>query len=86
MAPSQQECPRVENEDLLHKLGYRYPEFNGIKGFKYYTSKQFKTRLDKAGMKQSMSRVGHCIDNGPMEGFWSILKCEMHYLGNFKDY
>jgi transposase InsO family protein len=21
-------------------------------------------------MKQSMSRVAHCIDNGPMEGFW----------------
>ncbi len=25
-------------------------------------------------MKQSMSRVAHCIDNGPMEGFWGILK------------
>jgi len=33
-----------------------------------------------------MSRVGRCIDNGPMEGFWGILKCEMFYLGNFKDY
>lgn len=51
-----------------------------------YTNKQFKTRLDKAGMIQSMSRVGRCIDNGPMEGFWGILKCEMYYLGNFKDY
>ena len=25
-------------------------------------------------MPQSMSRVAHCIDNGPMEGFWGILK------------
>lgn len=37
-------------------------------------------------MIQSMSRVGRCIDNGPMEGFWGILKCEMYYLGSFKDY
>lgn len=33
-----------------------------------------------------MSRVGRCIDNGPMEGFWGILKCEMYYLSKFKDY
>jgi len=24
-----------------------------------------------------MSRVHCCIDNGPMEGFWGIMKCEM---------
>ena len=30
-------------------------------------------------MTQSMSRVAHCIDNGPMEGFWGILKREMYY-------
>ncbi len=62
-----------------------HPLFHSDRGFQY-TSKQFKTRLDKAGMIQSMSRVGRCIDNGPMEGFWGILKCEMYYLGNFKDY
>ena len=33
-----------------------------------------------------MSRVGHCIDNGPMEGFWGILKCEMYYLNRFETY
>jgi len=37
-------------------------------------------------MIQSMSRVGRCIDNGPMEGFWGILKCEMYYLCHFMDY
>lgn len=31
-----------------------------------------------------MSRVGKCIDNGPMEGFWGILKCEMYYLRTSK--
>ncbi len=32
----------------------------------------FKDKLDAVGMKQSMSRVGKCIDNGPMEGFWAF--------------
>lgn len=34
-------------------------------------------------MKQSMSRVAHCIDNGPMEGFLGILKREMYYGKRF---
>lgn len=33
-----------------------------------------------------MSRVGRCIDNGPMEGFWGILKSEMYYLQKFHTY
>lgn len=37
-------------------------------------------------MVHSMSRVGRCIDNGPMEGFWGILKSEMYYLESFSDY
>ena len=38
---------------------------------------------EKAGMTQSMSRVAHCIDNGPMEGFWGILKRERYYGRRF---
>ena len=34
-------------------------------------------------MIQSMSRVGKCIDNGPMEGFWGILKRERYYKRKF---
>ena len=34
-------------------------------------------------MTQSMSRVAHCIDNGPMEGFWGILKRERYYGNRF---
>lgn len=67
----------------------RYPDahplFHSDRGFQY-TTKQFKARLDKARMTQSMSRVGRCIDNGPMEGFWGIIKCEMYYLNKFEDY
>ncbi|SDN25861.1 IS3 family transposase, partial [Acetanaerobacterium elongatum] len=40
-------------------------------------------KLEKAGMTQSMSRVAHCIDNGPMEGFWGILKRERYYGRRF---
>lgn len=61
------------------------PIFHSDRGFQY-TSKGFKSKLDKAGMIQSMSRVARCIDNGPMEGFWGILKSEMYYLCKFDDY
>lgn len=30
-----------------------------------------------------MSRVGKCIDNGPMEGFWEILRRERYDGGRF---
>ena len=36
-------------------------------------------------MSQSMSRVAKCIDNGPMEGFWGILKRERYYGRRFTD-
>ena len=34
-------------------------------------------------MGQSMSRVGKCIDNGPMEGFWGIIRRERYYGRRF---
>ena len=37
-------------------------------------------------MTQSMSRVSRCIDNGPMEAFWGMLKSEMYYLKKFHTY
>jgi len=58
------------------------PLFHSDRGFQY-TSKQFHTRIKKYHMKHSMSRVAHCIDNGPMEGFWGILKREMYYGRRF---
>jgi len=55
------------------------PIFHSDRGFQY-TSKTFKKKLEKQEMTQSMSRVGHCIDNGPTEGFWGIIKSEMYHL------
>lgn len=51
-----------------------------------YTSIGFKNILKVNRIKQSMSRVGKCIDNGPMEGFWGILKSESYYLDNFQTF
>lgn len=59
-----------------------HPLFHSDRGLTY-TNRQFKAKLDRIHAVQSMSRPGHCIDNGPMEGFWGILKAEMYYLQQF---
>ena len=59
-----------------------HPLFHSDRGVQY-TNRKFHHKLEKQGMTQSMSRVAHCIDNGPMEGFWGILKREMYYGRRF---
>lgn len=51
-----------------------------------YTSHAFCEKMKQAGIRQSMSRPGKCLDNAPMEGFWGILKSEMYYLCHFDEY
>ena len=58
------------------------PLCHSDRGFQY-TNRTFHTKLENAGMTQSMSRVAKCIDNGPMEGFWGILKRERYYGKRF---
>lgn len=71
--------------DLAIKLNPNAkPMFHSDRGFQY-TNKIFKNKLEHQGITQSMSRVGRCIDNGPMEGFWGTLKVEMYYLHQFHD-
>lgn len=60
------------------------PIFHSDRGYQY-TSKIFQRRLLDQEMKQSMSRVGHCIDNGPTEGFWGIIKTEMYQMYEIND-
>jgi len=60
------------------------PLFHSDRGLQY-TSRTFHERLRKARIKHSMSRVARCLDNGPMEGFWGILKREMYYGHRFTD-
>ena len=59
-----------------------HPLFHSDRGYQY-TSRYFYQRLKSAGMVQSMSRVGKCLDNAPMEGFWGILKRERYYGHRF---
>ena len=59
------------------------PLFHSDRGYQY-TSKAFRQKIIDAGMTQSMSRVARCIDNGPMEGFWGIMKREMYYGKKYK--
>ena len=59
------------------------PIFHSDRGSQY-TNKVFHQKLVDAGMIQSMSRVGRCLDNAPMEGWWGILKSEMYYLKSLR--
>ena len=61
------------------------PILHSDRGFQY-TSKVFQAKLKEANITQSMSRVGRCIDNGPTEGFWGIIKSEMYYLRKFHSF
>ena len=77
---------RLSDSALVHETLDRalaanpdaHPLFHSDRGFQY-TTRVFHDKLAAAGMTQSMSRVGKCIDNGPMEGFWGILKRERYY-------
>jgi transposase InsO family protein len=60
-----------------------HPLFHSDRGFQY-TNRTFHGKLVDAEMTQSMSRVAKCIDNGPMEGFWGILKRERYYGKRFE--
>lgn len=71
-------------EEALKQNPEAKPLLHSDRGFQY-TNRVFQTLLKNQGISQSMSRVNRCIDNGPMEGFWGILKAEMYYLQQFKD-
>ena len=48
-----------------------------------YAAGNFRAALKAAGLVASMSRRGNCYDNAAMESFWSTLKLELVYRGNF---
>lgn len=45
----------------------------------HYTNPEYASRLERLGMIQSMSRLGNCIDNSPMETFFGHFKDEVDY-------
>src|SRR5690554_925939 len=56
--------------------------FSPTGGYRY-TNRTIYQKLLNTGISQSMSRVAHCIDNGPLEGFWGIMKRERYYGARF---
>jgi len=72
-------------DQAIELLEGDHPLIHSDRGFQY-TSHVFKRRIDKAEIIQSMSRVGRCIDNGPIESFWGTLKCEKYYLHKYETF
>ena len=70
------------------KIGILGGTFDPIHKTHIYMAKETlkQLKLDKVSATQSMSRVGRCIDNGPIEGFWGIIKSEMYYLRKFDNF
>lgn len=57
---------RQPDDDLLH---------HSDRGSQY-TCSSYQQMLTDRGVTVSMSRVGNCLDNAPMESFWATLKRE----------
>lgn len=50
-----------------------------------YACDEFKALLKKYPVLQSMSRIGNCWDNAPMESFFKSMKSEWIYHQEFMD-
>ena len=86
-APNQKwltDVTEFKYDDAVAQNPDAHPLFHSDRGFQY-TNRIFHAKIEAAGMVQSMSRVGKCLDNGPMEGFWGILKRERYYGRKFTD-
>ena len=49
----------------------------------HYRYPRYRERLEKAGLEQSMSRRGNCLDNATMESFFGTLKSEYYHRERF---
>jgi len=60
-----------------------HPLLHSDQGWQYQMV-HYQKRLEKAGLKQSMSRKGNCLDNAVIESFFGTLKSECLYLEKFE--
>jgi putative transposase len=67
---------------LLHRTPPADLLFHSDRGVQY-ASADFRQALGDARLTASMSRQGNCYDNATMESFWSTLKLELVYRGQF---
>ncbi|GAA6236542.1 IS3 family transposase [Apilactobacillus micheneri] len=69
-------------EDLKNKIPTEFsPIMHSDQGW-HYQLPYYTSELKNMNIKQSMSRKGNCLDNAPIESFFSLLKRE--YLNNFE--
>ena len=69
--------------EMLNDAFSNNPDLEGLvfhsdQGWQYQHD-TYVARLKSKGILQSMSRKGNSMDNGLMENFFGILKCEMFY-------
>jgi putative transposase len=73
---------------LAMALTHRQPPagliFHSDRGVQY-ASADYRRALAAAGLVASMSRKANCYDNATMEAFWSTLKLELVYRGQFEN-
>jgi putative transposase len=63
---------------------YEKPVIHSDQGWQYRL-KTTQNIIKNAGLTQSMSRKGNCLDNAVAENFFGILKTEMYHQEEFKD-
>jgi putative transposase len=49
-----------------------------------YCSHECQSLLRQFGLEASMSQIGNCFDNAPMESFWGILKQELIHHRHYR--
>ena len=81
-APNQKWCTDVTY--LQYGIGAT-PIIHSDRGSQY-TSKEYRYITQQAGLTLSMSRVGKCIDNAPIESFFGHFKTESYHLKKYKTY
>ena len=68
------------NQSLLRAVTAKRPEkgllHHSDRGSQY-CSREYQGLLKRFGLEVSMSGIGNCFDNAPMESFWGIIKQEL---------
>ena len=75
--------------ETIHRAMKKNPKARPIiqsdRGYQY-TSHEYKRLSEKHHFTKSMSRVGRCLDNQPIERFWGTYKAESFYIKKLNDY
>ena len=72
-------------EEAISKLkDGEQPILHSDQGWQYRLP-QIQKMLKNAGLNQSMSRKGNCLDNAAAESFFAVLKTEMFHHHDFEN-